>query len=355
MNRLSFGVLPNSDLKAYEALNCSDESGLLYGSTKYLALIAELLPNATQHHLAAFADGDLVGCLPTVSLNGPFGWVVNSLPYYGSNGGIRTSVGSDFESVGKFLLEQLDIYARSIRAVATLVISNPLRSSDIGFYDSNASSTVTDDRIGQITDLPTASDDIKGTLLALFHQKTRNAIRKAQRLDFAVAIDNTASAFEALERLHVENMAALGGLAKSRRFFEKTRRIFEAGADYDLFVARRNGRIVSGLLLFYYNRTAEYFVPATDPAFRSEQPLSLIILEAMAASVKRGLSYWNWGGTWPSQVGVYHFKSRWGTDDRPYRYYVREYPEHGSLRTRSKEELLAGYPGFFTVPFGALK
>ena len=69
------------------------------------------------------------------------------------------------------------------------------------------------------------------------------------------------------------------------------------------------------------------------------------------ASVQ-GYAWWNWGGTWLSQEGVYRFKSRWGTKDMPYRYFTSVHnPE---ILKVSPAELLAWYPSFFTVPFSVL-
>ena len=68
----------------------------------------------------------------------------------------------------------------------------------------------------------------------------------------------------------------------------------------------------------------------------------------------KGCVRWNWCGTLLSQEGVYHFKSRWNTIDRPYRYFVREYADIGSLRCKSKSDLLDSYPYFYTLPFRLL-
>ena len=47
------------------------------------------------------------------------------------------------------------------------------------------------------------------------------------------------------------------------------------------------------------------------------------------------------------------FKSRWGSEDLPYRYYVRL--RDRSLLTRRREELLAAYPNFYVLPFSVLE
>ena len=107
--------------------------------------------------------------------------------------------------------------------------------------------------------------------------------------------------------------------------------------------------MVAALLLLYFHRVVEYFTPVVVADARSLQPLSLIILESMLDAVHRSCRYWNWGGTWPTQDGVYRFKKRWGTTDFPYRYWTNIYDS--SIRSESPEHLLDRYPYFYVYPF----
>jgi hypothetical protein len=79
----------------------------------------------------------------------------------------------------------------------------------------------------------------------------------------------------------------------------------------------------------------------------------LLIFEAMQDAVSEGFHVWNWGGTWHSQESLYRFKSRWGTRDCPYYYYIRVYDEE--ILSMTEEQLLEGFPYFYVVPFEKLK
>jgi hypothetical protein len=96
----------------------------------------------------------------------------------------------------------------------------------------------------------------------------------------------------------------------------------------------------------------EYFTPATDVGYRGLQPMSLLVFTAMQDAVRRGCRWWNWGGTWVTQDGVYRFKKRWGTVDRRYFYHTTVF-DKGILRC-SPEQLLEAYPYFYVVPFTQL-
>ena len=53
----------------------------------------------------------------------------------------------------------------------------------------------------------------------------------------------------------------------------------------------------------------------------AEQPLSVIIFNAMKDAVMEKIAKWNCDN-WKSQEGVYRFKSRWGAEDVFYDYNI---------------------------------
>ena len=148
-------------------------------------------------------------------------------------------------------------------------------------------------------------------------------------------------------------MAAIGGLAKEDAFFKVFPKIFEAAKDYNIYVASKHNKRVAALLVFYYKGTVEYFTPVIDHEYRSDQPLALIIYQAMLDASQNNAEWWNWGGTWLSQEGVYKFKKKWGAEDKPYYYFT--VCKNESFKTLTKQDLLESYKSFFTIPFGALK
>ena len=129
-------------------------------------------------------------------------------------------------------------------------------------------------------------------------------------------------------------------------------RHFRPGQDYDLYVARREGAVIAGLLIFYFNRTVEYFTPAVAEEFRSTQPSALILITAMMDAGRRGFERWNWGGTGESQTGVYRFKKKWSAQERYYHYYTQL--NDSSILDWSRGDIFSAFPNFFVVPFSAL-
>jgi hypothetical protein len=187
--------------------------------------------------------------------------------------------------------------------------------------------------------------------MELIDASARRNVRKARRTGIVAVSD--AEQLGTLAAIHRANMEALGGLAKDASFFTTVPRHFEAGADYDVYVGLLGEAVVAALLLFYFNETVEYFTPAVDHDHRSEQPLAVVLAEAMAAAARRGCRRWNWGGTWTSQDGVFRFKRKWGAPEGRYRYFVQVNDD--ALLDARPEELRARFKHFYVVPFSALR
>jgi hypothetical protein len=343
----------------YEFFLHSGQESLLYSSLKYRNFLQKILVNSQDYYLLAYDSGRLVGALPSFVKRHPiYGNVLNSLPFYGSNGGIIISPqASHPEKVKQELLDAFNCLASQESVVVSTIISNPL-DSDVNFYESHCSYTFRDERIGQLIDLPTNTsnhDIISEMLMGLFHQKTRNCVRKAQKSEIYIYHSDSLASLQALADLHQENILAIGGIPKPWSVFTAIRETFIYDRDYRIYLAKKDEQIIAGLLVFFYNRTAEYYTPATLASYRIYQPMSLIIYEAMLAAIKRGCLYWNWGGTWLTQTGVYNFKSRWGTKDKPYFYYIKEYDNYSSLRQLTTKQILAEYPYFYVLPFNVLQ
>lgn len=315
---------------------------LVYAEPRFLDLVAEHV-GARCAWLVARRKGDIVGLLPFLQKDGPLGPAFNSLAYFGSNGGVIQAI-QDTHSKSA-LINAFYNTAADAKAASATIISNPLED-DSDFYDAHLEHDFRDERIGQITHLPLLHED----LITRFEDPRPRNIRRAIKEGVTVARGATES-LEFLYNTHAANMAAIGGLAKKRSFFDAIPTKMHTG-DWSVFTAALDGKPIAALLLFYFNRTVEYFTPAIIESYRNTQALALVIYEAMRDAIKRGFTNWNWGGTWLSQGGVYDFKKRWGTSEYRYFYYTRIF--NCELKNSTPSYLLEKYPGFYLVPFNRL-
>jgi hypothetical protein len=326
---------------AYRDFVARMPGALVYHSLAYRNLLVDHL-GCRHEYLVATDVGDVCGVLPLMWTGDETARVYNSLPFYGSHGSVLAR--GPLEAGA--LIAAYDKRATAGSTLAATMVANPFAERQ----PPEPAHNFTDERISQVTDLPQPPGE-EDALLALIESSARRNARKARRAGIVASTD--AGRLPAVAEIHRENIQALEGLAKDASFFAAVPRHFEASSEFDVYVALLDGTVVAGLLLFFFNGTVEYFTPAVHHDHRSDQPLALLLVEAMAAAARRGCRRWNWGGTWSTQDGVYRFKRKWGARNGRYRYFVQLNDE--SLLQATREELRARFGHFYVVPFSALR
>jgi len=319
---------------------------LVYYSPVYKNFLENFLKEKATYFIIKEGEA-IIALLPAVlKTNETYGNVLNSLPFYGSNGSILSL---EFDpQINTVLINAFHEFAVLHKCVSSTLITSPFESN-IKWFDENLDFTFKDQRIGQITKM----SDTKEGLMDIYHSKTRNTVRKSlsglKRIEYGNGLDY----LDFIVETHKENLTAVNGLYKPKSCFEEIAKNFPYKDHLKIYIGfNEQDKPIAGLLNLYYNKTVEYFCPVTVSAYRDMQPLSGIIYQAMQDAVDEGYQWWNWGGTWLSQGGVYQFKSRWGTADHDYFYYTKLYDN--SVLELSPEILLREYPYFYVLPFSAL-
>jgi len=314
----------------------SHGGGLVYQSLAWRDLLVDLL-GCRAEYLVVRSRGRITGALPMMWRQTSGRTILNSLPYFGSNGGI---VASDAISHDHLVSAWNERACDPGTASATMICNPFIAASEEGICHTHV-----DSRWSHATMLEQDRDPLE-----LTEPSAARNVRKAQRSGLEVHRDP--GALGELAVLHGEHMGGLGGRVKDKRFFSILSRRLQAGRNYDVYVARTDGELAAGLLVLYFDRTVEYFLPAIAQRFRSLQPLALLLYRAMLDAASRGFSRWNWGGSWPSQEGIVRFKRKWGGMPRSYAYYTQL--NDASLQHEGAERLLALGGHFFVVPFSSL-
>lgn len=319
---------------------------MIYHSNEFIKLLASYL-NCRTSWLSVFYQGELLAVMPYCICESNIGKVYNSLPFYGSNGGLLCSKDIQQEElIYKVAIEKFYSLAKNDKALSATIISNPSYGGH-EFYEKWSCYTYKDERIGQIKHLPVN----KTELLNTYDQPRPRNIRKALNSGVIVTRSNNDEDFDYLIKTHQENIKSIGGLYKSKRFFQQLRKNLSSDM-YSLYTAKLQGETIAALLILNYGTTVEYFTPCISEQHRPTQALSLLIHYAMECAVDNNMEIWNWGGTWLTQGGVYDFKKRWGTKDYSYYYYTRVFDK--SITCINREVLLEKFKNFYVLPFSAL-
>jgi hypothetical protein len=343
-------ILNESREEECDAFLLQDPGTLLYASNKYRKLLKAFLGEDDKYLVASDVNGNITGVLPTfIKKNKNYGNVLNSLPFYGSYGGIIEHRGT--VEVRESLLNAFYSLAEENECVSSTLITSPFERN-INYYETNLKFTYKNERIGQINELPDSGNALDNVLMKSFEEVRRRNIRKALKSAVEVKNEISLDVWEFLISTHKNNMKAIGGIAKPEHFFELIPDFFTWCTDYKIFTAYKDDQPIAALLLFYFNKTVEYFTPVVVDEYRTYQPLSLIVFEAIKDAVARGYRWWNWGGTWKNQTGVYNFKKKWGAKEYPYYYYVNVHEK--GITGLSKDVVLREYPYYYVLPFDRL-
>lgn len=326
-----------NDSNEYDAYILSHEYGMLYYTNKYRLFLEKTTGQKSSYLISKNKLDQINGVFPLMVSKGKYGDVWNALPFYGSHGSILSDNSEISEEILNFAKNNLfqDILSFTIICRPDEPIADYIK--DYNYLD---------ERIGQWSPLFSTQE----ALFDNIDSSTRRNVRKAKQENLQILIDN--NAWDFLENTHRDNMALIGGTAKEPSFFTAAKKYFKAGEDYNIYVAYKENQPISALLLFYFGETVEYFTPVNVSEFRSYQASALIINQAMLEAYSKGFKFWNWGGTWKSQEGVYKFKKKWGAIDRPYHYYT--WLKNNDILKLSQQEILDHYPNFYVLPFSVL-
>ena len=315
--------------KDYEAFLYKHDNAMLYYSLNYQKFLLKTLNNTESNYLLAFDNNKIIAVFPLIiKYLKSQKTIINSLPFYGSHGGIiidKNYLHKSQEIMNNFF-SRLSGLIKKLNTISLTIITPPFKNKNYESISQNYSDYFgqkpADKRINQMTNISVESGlDVEKVLMSRFHSKTRNMVRKSLKVGFVIKHDEHISSFEELFQLHNDNMKIIGGKAKSMKVFENIYKTFSKDKDYRIYKASLKGKTAAMMLIFYYKNYCEYFTPVIHQTYRFQQPLSAIIFNAMCDASKQNYSFWNWGGTWESQESVHFFKKRWGAEDVFYYYY----------------------------------
>ena len=239
---------------AYAAFVAAHPAALISYTLAYRDMLAELLGCRPRYALA-LRDGVVAGVMPLMSADGARGTVLNSLPYFGSNGGPLAHDAGAAQAL-------VDWYAGQARVEGVLagtVVANPLGG---GADAVELGGDLEDVRVGHVT--PLGGDGAaRERIAAAIDGSARRNVAKALRCGAVVTIDN--EAFEPLEALHRRSMEAIGAQVKAPAFFAAVARHFRAGEDFAIYLAHIDGEAVAALLIFVLRRHRGLLRPGREP------------------------------------------------------------------------------------------
>jgi hypothetical protein len=346
-----------SSAQEYDDLVSSSEYGMFYHSLRYLRLLTSVV-EADPIIILCYDSGQVAGALPAFIKRDKNSKVLNSLPFFGSHGGVvirRDIDESRAREVVRGTLAHLkeEVWRQNDLTVSTIITSPYEKETNL--YNATLDPEYSEKRATQMLTIPEVHTEQE--LMRTFEKRCRWAIRKAQNNNVvASAIDRfEPGMIDKLYEMHVENSAKAEAPAKPRIFFDKIGEIFLIHRDYDIYVAEHRDVVIAALLVFYFGRFVEYFVPTVKAEYRNLNPMNLIVLKSMSSAIQRNLRIWNFGGTRETWSGVYLFKRSFGARDYTYHYFTSIASDPSALLQLTAAEVRSAYPWFYVLPYTVLR
>ena len=336
--------LPSADYDAWVAGHVGE---LIYARPMFHRFLAGAVGGSARY-LLAFRATQLCGalCYFEQTASG-LGTVLNSLPWYGTHGGCVGVAPGDDATRHALLTAYRERATRSDVLAATMILT-PDETQMSSRYADALGGHVTDARIGQWTALPSGIGALDA-LPRVVTQKTRNVVNKSLKQGFSEVVRDDDAAWDYLQRVHRQNLEAIGGKAKPAHHFDALRTQIPA-EHRRLSLAMLDNEPVAALLLLASQATVEYLTPVISAEYRSRQPLSFLIWHGMRWAIERGYRWWNWGGTWHTQTSLLHFKAGWGAVERPYVYFISARVEAVNVIRHEGTAVAAAYPYYYVYP-----
>ena len=332
--------------------NCRE--AMFNHSIPYRNLLSDFLAGKPYYIIAIEGD-EVVGAIPAfLKENTRYGNILNSLPFFGSHGGVLVRSNSDDNKkarIKELLLNGFNALAKEKDCLLSTIVTSPL-DLDISFYEDNLPHKFKDKRVAQIAEFRNDVDDAEREIMyRLIEPSNRRAIRRPLKHGVTLELSRD---FGPLFEMHKENISSKEGNVKPMSFFQKVHDLI-GEKDYDLMYARKEEIIIAGLLVFFFKDMVEYFTPALRYEYSIEQGGTFLIYEGMKKAITNGYKYWNFGGTSESQQSLHRFKERWGTRDYPYYYYIVQHRNIDHILQMKPQDIMEEYKWFYVLPFSELR
>lgn len=354
------------DFDKYQRLVEVAPEGTIYHTKSYVEFLSQWL--SSEAVFLGIKENDcLLGAISFVIKKTSEGTIINSNPYYGSYGGFiidPKSTPKEKNQIRRDLIEYFHEFANENDCTLSTLVLSPFERYQPQ-YTNKIDFDYSDYRVGQISALPQSPKNLRDALFYnRFSSSSRRAVRKAEKVDISIELDQKPTKnLDKFYEVYAGNMHAkeykdksvrAGGKIKDKSFFEGLMENLPMGAARLRSMIDSDGELIGGIFELVNKDTIDYYQPAIKHEARNTGATNLAVFEGMKEGIKNGFRFWNFGGTWETQEGVYRFKRGFGTTDYPYKYLITAHGDDEHIKELTPEDLQKKFPGFYVLPYSEL-
>ena len=307
--------LGSADFARWDAFVSQCPQATFFHRAGWKAVIERAFGHRTSF-LYAEAGGRIEGVLPLARMKSLlFGHTLVSLPFC-VYGGIAATT----ERAGRALDAAACALAHELRVDHLEYRNRELQHADRAHKDL------------YVTFRKALDPDPERNLLAI-PRKQRAMVRKGIKAGLTSAIERGVGRFF---EAYSASVHRLGTPVFSGRYFEILTEVF--GDDCEVLTVNRNGRLVAGVLSFYFRDEVLPYYGGGTAAAREVAGNDFMYWEVMRRACERGMRVFDYGRS-KRGTGSYDFKKNWGFEPQPlhYEYLLvrgRQVPDHNPLNPK---------------------
>jgi FemAB-related protein (PEP-CTERM system-associated) len=293
--------LTAGDTARWDAYVRSHADGTFFHLAGWAEVISQSFGHRCHYLVARREGGEVAGVLPLVHLDSLlFGNALMSIPF-----GVYGGVLADDAATERALLDAACALARELR-----VDYLELRNRRPGNLDWPTKSLYVTFR-KQLHD----TDDAN---LKAIPRKQRAVVRKGIESSLQFHVDEDTNR---LYRAYSESVRNLGTPVFSADYFRRLRQVF--GPDCEVTTVTNEGRVVAGVMSFYFRDECMPFYGGGTGAARDLKANDFLYWQVMRQARARGTKVFDYGRS-KRGTGSFAFKENWGftPEDLHYQYYL---------------------------------
>jgi hypothetical protein len=342
----------------YDDLHRDAKTPIAQLSVAWSDVIAPLGPDAPSFLVARDPGrNEVVGGLPLYCFRGPSGAVLTSVPQAGPLGGaiVRRGVPDEREPAiyAALLRAALDL-GRAQGCVSLTIITNPF-SGDERLYRDAAPPDLVLNNFCQVIDLGAALRS--GERVFADNSRHNNHVRKnlAKSREAGVQVDWARPGdLDAWYAIHRKRHGELGAQPLPEPLLRAILAVLGEAGTAGLAIARVSDRIIGGCIFIWSGSVADAFIMSADSDYLQTGVNYAITEFALKRFREKGVRWFNWQSC-RRGTGVYTFKERWGSVEKPYAFLTWTLPGFDAILEKTTPEISAHFPWHYVAPFAAIE
>lgn len=307
MTKRTIRLAEERDQQSWDVYVHNHQEGTIFHTMAWRAAIIRAFGHPSYYYLAEDSGQNIKGILPIIQLKSRlFGNILSSVPFATYGGPL-----ADDDQTFTLLMEQ----AKQITA--------ELNCDYLDLKFQHPKTTGLPGTSLYWTFIRELTPDHDANMKAI-PRKQRAMVRKG--ISAGLQARYSSDFLPDFYALYAENVQRMGTPVYSRQWFTTLLEVF--GDSAELMVIEHEGRIVSGVLSFYYKDTVLPYYAASCMEERKYAPNDFQYWELMRHAVDRGCAFFDYGRS-KTDTGPFHFKKHWGFVPTPlhYQYYLHNLKE----------------------------